>query len=93
MCWNEPITKTCLLLSLSITPRPPQGVENTRLLRTNHVTKGDNRYSKEIGITLSNIYVLSVCISQCISVYNRESTRSFIVKYIVIVFKSEEECK
>lgn len=88
MCWNEPVTKKCLLLSLSITPRPPQGVENIRLLHTNrwHVTKGDNRYSKEIGITLSNIYVLSVCISH--SVYTCKYAT--IVKDIVIVFKSKE---
>lgn len=51
------------------------------------MTKGDNRYSKEIGITLSNIiYVLSVCISH--SVYTCKYAT--IVKDIVIVFKSKE---
>lgn len=50
------------------------------------MTKGDNRYSKEIGITLSNIYVLSVCISH--SLYTCKYVT--IVKDIVIVFKSKE---
>lgn len=50
------------------------------------MTKGDNRYSKEIGITLSNIYVLSVCTSH--SVYTCKYAT--IVKDIVIVFKSKE---
>lgn len=50
------------------------------------MTKGDNRYSKEIGITLSNIYVLSVCISH--SVYTCKYAT--IVKDIVIVFKLKE---
>lgn len=52
------------------------------------MTKGDNRYSKEIGITLSNIYVLSVCISH--SVYTCICKYATIVKDIVIVFKSKE---
>lgn len=48
--------------------------------------KGDNCYLKEIGIILSNIYVLLVCILYFVYMCKYV----IIVKDIVIVFKLKE---